>query len=125
MPGVHPSGSPPGDGHGEADDGDDGRQSEVVGNDPDRESADELQDDRDRNVIDPCDDEHVEAGENDAHHDASTAGEQQSRRDAPARDDAGHRGADGQAIDEQGAGIVEQALALEDHEQPLRQLQAT
>ena len=43
-----------------------------------------------------------------------------SRHDAPAGDRPGGRGADREPVDQERAGVVEEALALEDDEQPVR-----
>ncbi len=53
-------------------------------------------------------------------HDAAQRDHEQRRQHAPAGHEAGDRGADREAVDEQRARVVEEALSLEDHEQPVR-----
>ena len=62
----------------------------------------------------------VEFRQQHASHDAAAAREQEQRRDLPTGNRPGHGRRNGQAIDEQRAGVVEQTFALQYDDEPMR-----
>jgi hypothetical protein len=106
--------------HGEDDHRQDARQMQPFGDQPDRERAAELHDDRGRDVVDPDVEVEDNARECDREHEAAERDEEQHRHDAPAGKKSGRRRADGDAVDQQRAGIVEEALPFQDDEQAVR-----
>ena len=120
MTGVHPSTHALGDGHRVGDHGDDRRQPETIGQHPDCEGADELEQDGHRDVGHPRDEPDEETRQDPAQDDPTSAGQEELRQHGPPGEHAGHRRTHRQAVDEQRRGVVEQALSLEDDQQPVR-----
>ena len=113
-----------GDGHREGHQRQDARQADRLGRDPNAEGDGELHDRR-RSA-------RRAAVVSERHHEPSAtpatrlpkADEQEDRRDVATPSGPGHRGHDRQPVDEQRAGVVQQALAFEDLQQLVRQLRA-
>src|SRR4029077_5335473 len=101
-------------------DGDDRGKRKPLGDEPDREGADELQDGTARRVVDPGRRGERQRGKNITRN--QTAGRrQQDERPVARQRERAHRHGDRGAVDQQRGGIVEQAFALEDGADALRQ----
>ena len=124
MAGVGSHGSPTRESHCIADHRDNGGQTQAIGQHPHGKRADELQQDPDWNVIHVGRQPHVEARKHHAQDDPAAASQHEHRRDAPVREHATRRRGHGNAVDQQCAGVVEQTLALQYHDQSMRRSQA-
>ncbi len=121
---VHAPWRPPRNRHRIAHHRDDCGQAEPVREYPHRKRAHELEQHRNRNVVHTGCEPHVRPSQQDSGDDAPAAGQQKHGHDAPARDGAGHRGCDGHSKDQQRACVVEETLALEDHQYAMRRPQS-
>jgi hypothetical protein len=74
----------------------------------------------DRDFFDGREQAHEDVCEHVARDDSTHAGQEQHRQDAPTAERARDRGTHRGAVDQQRRGIVKQALAFEDHQQPMR-----
>ena len=97
--------------HGKNNDRNDSRKVQPLGNDPDAERRAELNDDRRGDIANPLEDEKRDMGEDQRQRHARRRDDEQRMQDVPSGKHAGHRCADGQAVDEQGTGVVEETLA--------------
>ena len=122
QPRRHRRDRPLRDENGVDDERDDSRQTEPLGGEPHGERRHELDDDRRRRVVHTVDDEGRQASENGPESDAAHGGEREHRHRAPPRELPGHRRGHREPVDEQRAGIVEEALALDDDEHPVRRM---
>ena len=105
------------------DDGQDAGQADMLGHDPDPEGAGELHDDRARRIRDRAASTRSKAGRTGSRRRRlpTTASAIERGILAPCEDRTCH-GADRDAVDQQRAGVVEQALAFEDREHAVGQL---
>ena len=86
----------------------------ALGQDPDAECADELQHDGARRIGDPARHQRPDSRKQRAGDQAADQRQQDDGANALPSESARRRGADRDAVDQQRAGIVEQAFALED-----------
>ena len=96
------------------------RQADPVRQDPDPERGDELKNDRRRHVLHTVDHPQREPPERRTDDDAAGHREQERRRNRADGKAMGSNGADREAINQQRAGVVQQALALEDRQDAMR-----
>ncbi len=106
----------------QSDDGDDGRKAQPVRRDPDPERSGELHHRAARRVLYLCERQQREAAKHIAG-DQAAYGRQQDRRNGVAQHDRTERRRNRQAVDQEGGGIVEQALALQDGGDAVRHLE--
>ena len=102
----------PGDRHAVGDHGENGGEFERVGEDPDAEGAEELQEDGRGAVLDAAHDGEEGVGEDEAQGDAAQDGDGGQRRGPDGHGAGG--GADGVAVNQQGGRVVQEAFAFED-----------
>ncbi len=110
-----------GDGDGVGHDRQDAGEPEMLGDNPHREGAGELHDDRTRHVGDPCAEQHRELGEEVTRNEAAEQRQCDCGGEGLPAEMPGHGDADGDAIDQERAGIVEQAFALQDFQDAIGQ----
>src|SRR3569833_3674525 len=106
MPRTDPPGNSASEGHRVGDYRENRRKPEAIGNQPDRERADELQEHRYRNIADARGRPDIEPRQHNSRDDATAASEDEHRSDAPARQRAGGGRRNGKTVDEQGARVV-------------------
>ena len=94
------------------DHGDDCREADPLGEDPDAERADELKDRGARRVLHPPHDEEHQAGQHQASHQAADQRQPHHRRRIPEEQGTGG-GYDGHPIDQERGRVVEQAFPLQ------------
>ena len=90
----------------------------MLGQDPDAERGDELQDDRAGHVLDAMQHPERERAQHGTDDDAAGDCEQERRGDRANREATHCDRADRQPVDQERAGVVQQALAFEDRQDP-------
>ncbi len=125
MARVDPRRHAPRECHGIAHYSQDRGEAEAIGENPDGERPDKLQQHGNGDVIHARCEPYVGSCEHHPCDDTAPTGQEKRRHDAPAGDRAGHCSRNGHAKDQQRARIVEQALTLENHEDAMRGLEAT
>ena len=120
----HPRRSPgrrrPRDEDREAEHRQNGRQAQPIRQDPDAESEDELQDDGRRDVPHTARQLHDDPPEHGPGNDAAGDDQQQRRRQSPERERRQPHRSDGQSVDQESRRVVQEALAREDRQDPMR-----
>src|SRR5262249_18838231 len=101
----------------------DAREADAIRENPDAERRDELNDDRGRRVSDSPQKRQRETREDRAGQNASRYDQENRRRDGPDGERAHRDGAERQAVDQERARVVQEALALEDGQDAVRRLE--
>ena len=104
----------------EADHGENAGEAYSLRDDPHPKRVEELNDDRGRNVADIRRQSNDQPGRDYPEHDAADHSRQKRGGHGPDRKCVGRQGADRQAIDQQCACVVQQALAFEDRQDAAR-----